>query len=394
MFRDKIDRRSFLRRSGAFALKAAALFGLASNSLILSACSRGNTEMDKRQKRIEKSPNWDGKMFKNIIETDLGLQPLNLLDTTVQWFFGGEEREPKKPIPIVTPEPGAFAGVFDIPSPSSLRVTWLGHSTLLFEIDGQRILVDPIWSKRCSPLASIGIGHSRFHPPPIPISELPKLDAVLISHDHFDHLDKSSILTLAKTGVPFYMPLGVGRYFQDWEIPEGQYFEHDWWESDTIPGGEIEIVATPARHFSGRNPLFGKNPTLWASWAIIGPKNRVFFSGDSGMLDTFGEIGKRYGPFDLTAMEIGASDKNWAVLHFGPDSAVDAHIALKGKVTLPIHWGTFNLAFHHWYQPIERMVTVCEEKSVQLLAPRPGETMTPSEPPVLQRWWEMAKTEV
>lgn len=298
-----------------------------------------------------------------------------------RWMFGGQIREPKKEIPIAQLDKTSFGSE----PPGGIRITWIGHSTLLIEIDGQRILTDPIWSKRCSPFKIIG--PARFHPPPIPLSELPDLDAVLISHDHYDHLDKDSVCTLAQTGVPFYVPLGVGAYLERWGVDISKIVELDWWEKSIIKGSGIRFVATPARHFSGRRPL-GMNKTLWASWVIAGPEHRVFFSGDSGPFPGFAEIGKELGPFDVTLIKIGAFDRTWPDIHLNPEQAVEAHLDLNGDLLIPIHWGTFNLALHDWFEPPVRLQKAAEAKSIKFAIPRPGQMVIPKNPPKVESWWE------
>ncbi|MBU3915887.1 MBL fold metallo-hydrolase, partial [bacterium] len=259
-----------------------------------------------------------------------------------------------------------------------------GHSSLLIEIDGRKILTDPIWSKRCSPFSMVG--PARFHPPPLSIKSLPALDAVLISHDHFDHLDKATILALAETEAHFYLPLGVGEYLESWGIPADRFTEKDWWEIESLGSDDFTLMATPARHFSGRVTLSG-NPTLWTSWTILGPRHRVFFSGDTGWMPVFEKIGNRFGPFDMTMIEIGAYHENWGDIHLGPRQAVDVHLALKGRILLPVHWGTFNLGLHAWNEPIEQLISCASLKSANFVAPQPGQSVSPARLPDLSKWW-------
>jgi L-ascorbate metabolism protein UlaG (beta-lactamase superfamily) len=343
--------------------------------------SFGASPKGARLERMRRSQNYDGKMFINPVKTNLGLKPGVFWDTAYRWIAGWEARKPNKTIPVIHLNSKSFS----TPPPEGLRVTWMGHSSLLIEIDGLRILTDPVWSKRCSPTSIMG--PARFHPPPLPLKALPELDAVLISHDHYDHLDKTSVCVLAKTGVRFFMPLGVGVHLEKWGITPNQIVEMDWWESSVMEGNVATLVATPARHFSGRLPL-SANPTLWTSWVILGPDHRVFFSGDTGMFPGFEEIGARYGPFDITFIKIGAYDRNWPDIHMNPEQAVEAHLTLKGDILLPIHWGTFNLAFHAWNEPIKRLIQEAKTKSVRFVAPVPGQLISPTRLPTLERWWE------
>jgi L-ascorbate metabolism protein UlaG (beta-lactamase superfamily) len=210
------------------------------------------------------------------------------------------------------------------------------------------------------------------------------VDVVVISHDHFDHLDMATIRTLASRGTRFAVPRGVGAHLDAWGVPSRQVDELDWGESATVAG--LTLTATPARHYSGRNPLRA-NRTLWASWAVRGPAHRVFFSGDTGYFDGFARIGERHGPFDLTLLKIGACDPTWQEIHMSPEEAVQVHQDVRGRLLLPVHWGTFNLAFHAWNQPAEAVRTAAAAHGVALVIPRPGEWVDLAGPPSLEAWW-------
>lgn len=260
------------------------------------------------------------------------------------------------------------ADIYNTPPASGLRVTWVGHSSLLIEIDGCTILTDAVWSNRVS--FSQLMGPKRFFQPPIALSDLPKIDAVICSHDHYDHLDKATIQFFAGSQIPFYCSLGVGQYLQSWGIGKEFITEMDWGDSANI-GQDCKITTTPARHFSGRG-ITNRNETLWSSFVIKGSKHNIFFGADSGWHPQFAEIGEAYGPFDLTMLEVGAYGKYWPDIHMGPDHASNAHIALKGKLMMPIHWGTFNLALHDWYEPIELLLIYAHKKDIALFVPEPG----------------------
>jgi len=332
-----------------------------------------------RRARILASPNYDGRHFRNPVETKLGLEG-SWFEMISHWMFGKEDRVPKHQIPIV----GQTGDSFDTGPPAGFSVTWLGHATVLMEIDGKRLLTDPVWSKRCSPSGLMG--PKRFHAPPISLDDLPPLDAVIISHDHYDHLDKDSVISLARTGVPFLMPLGVGSHLEKWGVPSTQIVELDWWESWEIDSSDFRIVATPARHFSGRGVSYSVH-TFWASWTIIGAEHRLFFSGDSGMFPGFAEIGERYGPFDVTLMKIGAYGEGWPAIHLNPEEAAEAHVSLGGSVLVPVHWGTFNLAYHNWYDPPDRLLEAAKDLGIKLLIPRPGQILEIANPLETVRWW-------
>lgn len=295
------------------------------------------------------------------------------------FLFGGSPyRVPDAPLPV---EPRAAAD-YRVPPASGLRVTWLGHSTLLLELDGHRVLIDPVWGERASPLPFAG--PRRFFAPPLPLADLPPVDAVVISHDHYDHLDLPTVRALAMRDVRWIVPLGVGAHLAAWGVAETRITELDWWD-DTAVGG-LTITATPARHFSGRG-LDDRDRTLWAGWAFRGPAHRAFYSGDTALHDEFTEIGRRLGPFDLTMIESGAYDAMWADVHLGPEQAVLAHQRVGGAVMLPVHWGLFNLALHGWTEPMERVVAAAERAGVRVASPRPGGMVEPATVTGVVRWW-------
>lgn len=322
---------------------------------------------------------FDGKKYHNPVPTSLR-PPSGYGQMLKSWLLGKEERTPQTP-------PGPFradAAALAVPVPAAaLRVTWLGHSTVLLEIDGRRVLTDPVWAARASPAQFMG--PKRFFAPPLPLDKLPKLDAVLLSHDHYDHLDEATIRVLGRTGVPFFCPLGVGAHLRRWGVPAARITELNWWETAAL-GPDFMLVATPARHYSGRG-LLSRDRTLWASWCLLGPQHKVFFGGDSGpFAEGFRQIGAAYGPFDLTMLEIGAHDAEWADIHMGPAVALAAHRLLGGGPLLPLHWGTFNLAFHGWRAPVQELQAAAGA-AVPLLLPAPGQRVEVRAVPVDSGWW-------
>ncbi|GAB3584625.1 MBL fold metallo-hydrolase [Hymenobacter daeguensis] len=322
---------------------------------------------------------FDGKIYHNTLPTSVS-PPSGYGALLKRYLFEKAEREPKKPLGPFRADAAALAA--PVPA-NALRVTWLGHSTTLIEIDGRRFLTDPVWSERVSP--SQLMGPKRFFAPPLPLDKLPRLDAVILSHDHYDHLDSAAIRFLSKTGVQFFCPLGVGAHLRRWGVSAASITEHSWWESTAL-APDFTLVATPARHFSGRG--LTRNNTLWASWCLLGPQHKVFFGGDSGPFDDgFRQIGAAYGPFDLVMLEIGASDPEWANIHLGPDAALAAHQLLGGGPLLPLHWGTFNLAFHAWRQPVQRLLEAAAPE-VTLLLPAPGQRVEVAAGPLNAQWWE------
>jgi L-ascorbate metabolism protein UlaG (beta-lactamase superfamily) len=255
---------------------------------------------------------------------------------------------------------------------SGLRVTWMGHSSLLVEIDGMRLLIDPVWDERASPMR--WAGPKRFFAPTMRLEELPSVDVVLVSHDHFDHLGEATIRGLAglesMRRAKWVTSLGVGDVLRQFGVEAARITELDWTESLTVGG--LEITAVPTRHFSGRS-LFNRFETLWSAFVFKGPKHTVYFGADSGWWEGFAEIGAAYGPFDLTMLEIGAFDVMWDGIHLGPDGAARAFEALGGRgLMMPIHWGLFDLALHAWRQPITRMFELADEKDIKLWSPEPG----------------------
>lgn len=308
-----------------------------------------------------RSPHYRDGVFVNMepaSEAGLTRQQQFLLALDV--IGGGSAQHPATPVPLVTPDPSVTA--------TDLAATWYGHSSALIEVDGYRILADPVWSDRCSP--SRAVGPQRLHPVPAALEALPAVDAVIISHDHYDHLDVDTIKQLALTQrAKFYVPLGIGAHLRAWHIPKDRIVELDWNESAHF--GELELVCTPARHFSGR--FLTRNVTLWSSWAIIGPRHRAFFGGDTGYTKSFADIGADYGPFDLTLMPIGAYHPGWPDIHMNPEDAVRAHRDVSDAgLLLPIHWATFRLAPHPWSEPVERLLTAAEGDGVRVVTPKPG----------------------
>lgn len=266
----------------------------------------------------------------------------------------------------------------------------LGHSTVLIKLRGGWWITDPVFAQRASPLQ--WIGPKRFHAPPIALADLPPLRGVILSHDHFDHLDRATVLRLAKTAGVFLTPLGVGDRLIGWGVDPAKVRQFDWWQGTCIDG--VRFVATPAQHFSGRGLLDG-DKTLWASWTILdeagdGDTLRLFFSGDTGYFAGFAEIGRRFGPFDVTLLETGAYDANWPHVHMQPEQTVQAHLDLRGRWLLPIHNGTFDLALHPWTEPFERVSALAAQRGVALSTPRMGERVDLRAPAATAPWWREA----
>ncbi|GHE07200.1 MBL fold metallo-hydrolase [Klenkia taihuensis] len=277
-------------------------------------------------------------------------------------------------VPVVRPHVPAQA--------AELAATWLGHSTVLLEVEGRRVLVDPVWGERVSP--SPLFGPTRLHAPPLPLAELPPVDAVLISHDHYDHLDLPAVRELLRrTTAPFVVPLGVGEHLRGWGVPEERVVELDWDGETSVAG--LTLVCTEARHFSGR--WFGRDNTLWSSWVVRGERRAVFFGGDTGYTPAFAGVGELWGPFDLVVLPIGAYDPAWPAVHLTPEETVQVHADLGGGLLLPVHWATYNLAFHPWADPVRRLVAATGPAGVPVVVPRPGGRVDVLDPPGVEDWW-------
>ncbi|MDR0517999.1 MAG: MBL fold metallo-hydrolase [Fibromonadaceae bacterium] len=275
------------------------------------------------------------------------------------------------------------------PEGKGLYITWLGHSSFLMQIDGVRILIDPVFENDVSPVALFSIKRFQKKSPANP-KELPFIDAVFISHNHRDHLERQTIMELAENTGFFLVPLGVGDILRGWGVDAAKIREFNWWQEGIIKGlsGQtLKFACTPARHFSGRG-LTDWNKTLWVSWVFIGSEHKVFYSGDTSYGFHFKQIGHLFGPFDLTLIENGQYSIHWPDSHIMPEDGVKAHLELKGKYMLPAHWGSFNLSIHDWHEPIQRVSKEAKNKGIKLLTPRIGQTLHIYENLSTPPWWE------
>lgn len=290
------------------------------------------------------------------------------------FVFGGADRKPAGVVPLVGPA---------APVTSGLHITWYGHASALVEIDGAAVLIDPVWSDRVSPSAHVG--PKRLHPVPHELSDLPAVSAVVISHDHYDHLDMATVLELTRsTSAVFVVPLGIGAHLARWGVPGDRVVELDWDESHSVDG--FTLTCTAAQHFSGRS--VARDVTLWASWVIARGARSVFYSGDTGYFSGYKEIGAAHGPFDAVLMQVGAYGDAWPDIHMTPEDGVRAFEDLGGGVLIPVHWATFNLALHPWGEPIDRVWREVKARGMTMAVPRPGERVDVDAPGEVDGWWQ------
>lgn len=296
-----------------------------------------------------------------------------------EWFQDRPDSRPAEPLPEVEPNFEVFLGAGN----STTRIIWLGHSSILVRTGGLTILVDPVFASGAAPLSFLA---PRFQPPVIEMSDLPPINVVLLSHDHYDHLDYPTIRFFSDKVPIFLATLGVGAHLKRWGVPAAKIVERDWWQEYVVDG--VTFTATPAQHFSGRDGI-KNNTTLWASWVIKSNQSNLFFSGDSGFDTHFKTIGDRFGPFDLAFLEDGQYDKRWSAVHMMPEEAAQAAVDLRASRAMPVHWGMFELAFHTWFDPIVRFNAALESGSVELVAPRIGEVIAIDDQLQIGAWWEV-----
>ncbi|MEU6528875.1 MBL fold metallo-hydrolase [Streptomyces sp. NPDC046928] len=337
-----------------------------------------------RMARIRRSPHFRDGVFQNPGGT-ARTRPSGSMLEFAKVFFDKDTRPLRTPKGTVPVHPTTYADLAKPPA-TGLRLTWMGHSSILAEIDGHRVLFDPVWGERCSPFPFAG--PRRLHPAPLPLAALGPVDVVVISHDHYDHLDLPTIKALAGTDTLFAVPLGVGAHLEHWGVPADRLRELDWHETTEIGG--LTLTATPARHFCGRG-LRNTQHTLWASWVVASREHRIYHSGDTGYFDGFRDIGAAHGPFDATMIQVGAYSDFWPDIHMTPAEGVRSHLDLQGGapggVLLPIHWGTFNLAPHPWAEPGEWMRDAAGDAGQAVAFPQPGQPFEPAGELPVEPWW-------
>lgn len=341
----------------------------------------GGKPEGKSLERIRSSPHHTGKKFTNLNPTKETFGPSDYAVLFSKIRKGNTNRTPKMPLPFKKWSKREI----DLLPDTSTTVIWLGHSTFLIKMGGQVLLLDPMFGERPSPLPLFV--KKRFNDElPIDIEDLSHIDVVIISHDHYDHLDYGSIRQLKDKTSHFLVPLGVGGHLRAWEIPDHKITELDWYEKVQIKS--LMFISTPAQHFSGRS-ITDKMRTLWCSWVIQGVDEKIFFSGDSGYFSGFKEIGKRFGPFDLCLLECGQYDELWHDIHMVPEETAQAHLDLKGKVLVPIHWGTFSLSMHDWNDPVTRLSKKSRKLNLTLATPKIGEPLIIGNQFENEVWWNL-----
>ncbi|PFN00052.1 MBL fold metallo-hydrolase [Bacillus cereus] len=315
------------------------------------------------------------KKYINQIDTDVSFKPKDIIGLMTDYFKMKTKLRPIKNLPIV---------LSNKDNESLESVTWFGHSASLLKIEGKKLLLDPMFGDASSPFP---VFNSKRYSGTFSLEreDLQEIDAIIISHNHYDHLNYKSIMQLKDRAKHFYVPTGVAQYLIKWSVSPNKISEHNWW--DEITFDNIKLVCAPARHFSGRS-MSDRDCSLWCSWLILGQETKVFFSGDSGYAPHFKEIGDKYGPFDLTLMECGQYDPRWSAIHMLPEETVQAHMDVKGELLLPIHWGAFTLALHEWSDPIERVTKEANRLGVKVTTPQIGESITlKSKDYPSSAWW-------
>ena len=355
---------------------------LSLGGFMLTSCSTfGSRPKNFDMSGIERSPNFDKdeKKFVNRRANIIKEMKKNGFSFKMikDWMVGGDRTFPDHKLPEVIPDMEEFLR----PS-NEAKFIWFGHSSFLMNINAKMILVDPVFSNSAAP---VGFMVKRFQKAVLDLADLPKIDFIVISHDHYDHLDMKTVKFFAETDAQFITPLGVGSHLKSWGIGESRITELDWWQSTVRDG--IDFIATPAQHFSGRTG-FNDNETLWASWVIKTKDQRIYFSGDSGYDTHFKDIGDKYGPFDIAFIENGQYNKSWEAVHMMPDQAAQAYFDLKANMFFPIHWGMFELAMHSWFDPIVQIDKLSQEKGINLITPKIGESITLTKEVKTTKWWE------
>ena len=330
--------------------------------------------------RYQKSPQWSQGIFQNTVITTMNISVKNIPGLIRQQITGRKNRAPKKKIPVIPLDIEAFSSVAEQP-----KFIWYGHSVLLLKIAGKNILIDPMFGQDASPVGPITT--KRFSNNTLEIiDQLPEIDLLLQTHDHYDHLDYKSILKLQGKVKNYWVGLGIGRHLEKWGVESSLIREFDWWDEDLFE--EINITYTPARHFSGRGTS-DRSKSLWGGWVLKSHNYKIYWSGDGGYGDHFEAVGQALGPFDIGFMECGQYNEHWHQIHMYPEEAVQAAIDAGCKKAMPVHWGGFTLALHNWQEPIRRFQNEARNKSLAIITPEIGEIVILDQERDWQNWWEL-----
>lgn len=367
-------------------LKASMVAVLAALGVAVSGSDKVDVDAvrseDLRQERIASSPQFiDGKVVSHLpkVSAEEGM-----LKTMWKFFMQRDRYKPSERLQFQAVDTHLLA------KPSqSLRVTWLGHSSLFVEVDNTRLLIDPVFDYAAP--SFFARWFERNVDAPVSREDLPVPDVILISHDHYDHLEESTARYYANTDVKFFVPLGVGRHLEKWGVKAANIQEFDWWESQQF--NSVTITSAPANHNSGRG-LLDSNKTLWSSWAIQANAGSVFYSGDSAYGEHFKEIGERLGPFDLSFIEVAANVKNgkgypvegWG--HMQAAHTMQAHLDVRAEKLFPVHWSTYELFLHRWDEPVNDLIAEAETHNADLVTPLVGESLDFSQPVRTTYWWQ------
>lgn len=368
-----------------------------SGGLLLSGCAQfGAIPSGQYLELVQASPNYNADIG-GFVNRNPGIMD-NVGDDVSFWddpfgrerpnfIFNCNQTSPNAPMPEERTQD--FTDFLE--SASTIKFIWLGHSSILLSIEGKTVLIDPVFSDYASPVPLIV---RRFQPPVIKIDDLPKIDYIVISHDHYDHLDMETIKHFTDRDVKFILPLGVGAHLRRWGIAASKMIELDWWEEADLGGagpGSLSFVATPAQHFSGRTGISSKMETLWASWVIKSPTRRMFFSGDSGYDTHYKSIGERLGPFDLVFMDSGQYNERWRAVHNMPHDVITGFMELRGNYLVPVHWGMFDMSLHNWFDPPSKISKLAKQNNINLITPRLGAIIRLEDPPLFDEWWREVK---
>ncbi len=326
-----------------------------------------------------RSVQWNGSRFRNLKSTKMDMNFLSIPKLLKEQYDNRKEKAPKNLLPIVPFDKNKLN--------NDVQFAWFGHSTVFVRMDSKNILIDPMFGENASPIAPFST--KRFSENTLTIiDQLPQIDVVLITHDHYDHLDYASILKLIPKTKYFCVALGVGRHLEHWGVPKSIIKEFDWWEELRLV--DLTIVFTPTQHFSGRG-IKDRAKSLWGGWALLNKFSRIYFSGDGGYNSHFKNIGEKYGPFDIGFMECGQYNKRWHAIHMYPEESLQASIDAKVNNAIPVHWAGFSLSLHPWKEPIDRFVMEADKLRQQIFVPKLGELRSIKKDDIFSDWWNEVK---